>query len=96
MSAEFDWVEWSREIASRTSSERSPGAEATRANAAWVTEQEELHRRLLEPERRHWLVFLKAVRLAKDVETLEALLDGESVSVDRLDAGWMARYGRRR
>jgi hypothetical protein len=96
VTAPFDWVDWSREIASRTSSERSPGAEAARANAAWVIRQEELERGLREPERRQWLNFLKALRLAKDVETFEALLDGESVPLSRLDPEWMARYGRRR
>jgi hypothetical protein len=64
-------------------------------NARWLIEQEELERRLREPERRQWRRFWKALMLAKDAETLEALLDGESVPLDRLDEEWVARFGRR-
>lgn len=70
----------------------NPAAE----NARWLIEQEELLRRLSEPERHEWRRFWKALMLARDVETLEALLDGESVPEDRLDPDWMARFGRRR
>ena len=65
------------------------------ANARWLIEQEEIERRLLEPERKQWLRFLKALRLALDVEAFEALLDGESVPLDRLDPAWVKRFGLR-
>ena len=67
-----------------------------RENATWTIEQEELERQLAEPERRELQRFWKALMLAPDVETFEALLDGEPVPVDRLDPEWMARFGRRR
>jgi hypothetical protein len=53
-------------------------------------------RREIEVRQREWSArFYKAVMLAQDVETLEALLDGESVPVDRLDAEWLDRFGYR-
>lgn len=63
------------------------------ANARWINEQEELERRLRDPERHELRRFWRALVLAQDVETFEALLDGESVPVDRLDADWLARFG---
>jgi hypothetical protein len=41
--------------------------------------------------RRMW----RALMLAPDLETLEALLAGQKVPVDRLDAEWLERLGRR-
>lgn len=69
---------------------------SARENAAWLIEEEELERRLQEPERHQWRRFWRALMLAKDVETLEALLDGERVPLDRLDPEWVRRFGRRR
>ena len=75
---------------------RSSGACAALANARWVVEQEEVERRLVNPERDRWRRFFKALVLAQDVETFEALLEGERVPLDRLDPEWVARFGRRR
>lgn len=66
---------------------------AARANARWVIEQEELERRLREPERQALRRFWTALVLAHGVATFEALLDGERVPVDRLDRAWLARFG---
>ncbi len=66
------------------------------ANARWVIEQEELGRRLAEPQRHALQRFWKAIMLARDVQTFEALLGGEAVPLDRLDPEWVARFGRRR
>jgi hypothetical protein len=66
------------------------------ANARIVIEQEELERRLRDPERHAMRRFWKALMLATDVEAFEALLAGESVPVDPLDPEWMRRFGRRR
>lgn len=63
-------------------------------NARSVIEQEELARRLAEPDRRASQRFWSALVLARDVQTLEALLDGESVPLDRLHEEWVARLGR--
>lgn len=68
---------------------------SARENAAFVIDEEELSRRLQEPERRELQRFWRALMLAKDVSTFEALLDGEKVPVDRLDPEWMTRFGRR-
>jgi len=65
------------------------------ATAAWTSEQAELERRLRDPERHALREFWKALMLARDVETFEALLNGESVPVDCLDPEWMRRFGRR-
>lgn len=65
-------------------------------NATWLIEQEELERRLRAPERHAMRRFWKALMLAKDVGTFEALLDGESVPLDRLDPVWVKRFGRQR
>lgn len=97
MSASDDWVSWAREIAERTKDvERSKGAEAAGANAAWVIEQEELERRLRNPERHALNRYWRALMLSRDPETMEALLNGESVPVDRLDPVWVKRFGLRR
>jgi hypothetical protein len=48
---------------------------------------------LRDPERREFRRFWKALMLATDVETLEALLLGESVPIDRLDPEWVVRFG---
>jgi hypothetical protein len=63
------------------------------ANARWVIEQEELERRLRDPERHALRRFWRAVVIARDVEALEALLDGERVPLDRLDSAALARFG---
>ena len=49
-------------------------------NAAWVIDQEELERGLREPERDSWRGLWKALMLAKDPETLNALLAGARVA----------------
>lgn len=66
------------------------------ANARWVIEQEELARPLTEPERHASQRFWSALVLARDIQTFEALLDGESVPLDRLHEDWIARFGRQR
>ncbi len=37
----------------------------------------------------------RAMMLANDLETCEALIRGETVPIDRLDPDWIARFGRR-
>jgi hypothetical protein len=37
----------------------------------------------------------RAIRLSPSVDICEALLRGEAVPIDRLDAEWVARFGRR-
>jgi hypothetical protein len=59
-------------------------------------EQDKLMDALNDPERLELLRFWKALMLAKDVETFEALLGDQDVPVDRLDPEWVARFGRRR
>jgi hypothetical protein len=44
-------------------------------------------------ERRESLALIKAVRLARDLETCEAILRGERVPASRLDTAWRKRYG---
>lgn len=83
----------SASFASGPSSERS---QAARANAAWLIEQEELERCLREPERHSLRRFWQALMLAADVETFEALLDGERVPISRLDPEWVKHFGMRR
>jgi hypothetical protein len=63
------------------------------ANARWAVEQEDLERRLRDPERHALRRFWAALVLAEDVETFEALLNGESVPLDRLDPDWVDRLG---
>lgn len=93
----FDVLAWARTIAARTTGiERWLGAVAVLENARWVIEEEEAVRRLQEPERHVWRRVWKALVLARDVETWEALLEGERVPVDRLDPEGVARFGRRR
>jgi hypothetical protein len=41
--------------------------------------------------RRMW----RALMVARDLETLEALLAGDRVPLDRLDSEWVERFGRR-
>jgi hypothetical protein len=43
----------------------------------------------------HWGPAWRAIQLATCPEAAEALLRGDSVSVDRLDPKWLKRYGRR-
>lgn len=50
---------------------------------------------LRDPDRHYFRRLWKALMLARDVETLEALLKDESVPVDRLDSEWVARFGMR-
>jgi len=75
--------------------ERSRAAAAARTNAAWAIELEDEARRLHEPEAAAWRAFWRALVLAPSVEILEALLRGEGVPLDRLDAEWVQRLGRR-
>lgn len=94
---EFDWLEFAHDAGERTKDvERSKGAEAARANAAWAIEQEELERQLQNPERHALNRFWRALMLARDPETMEALLNGERVPIDRLDPDWVERFGLRR
>jgi hypothetical protein len=44
-------------------------------------------------ERREALFHLKCLRLAPDLETFEALLQGEKVPKSRLDPKWAKAYG---
>jgi hypothetical protein len=37
--------------------------------------------------------FWKALMLSPTIEICEALLDGESVPIDRLDPDWVRRFG---
>lgn len=59
------------------------------------TVEQSLEKLLHDPARHEFRRLWKAIMLAKDVETLDALLRGESVPVNRLDAEWVARFGRR-
>jgi hypothetical protein len=43
--------------------------------------------------RRESLALIRAVRLARDLETCEAILRGEHVPRSRLDPEWARRYG---
>jgi hypothetical protein len=45
-------------------------------------------------ERREHLHMIRALRLARDLETFEALLRGEKVPPSRLDPKWVKAYGR--
>jgi hypothetical protein len=62
-------------------------------NAVLAVEREERERQSASRRsaRRLW----RALMLAPDLETLEALLAGEKVPVDRLDPEWVERFGRR-
>lgn len=44
-------------------------------------------------ERRESLALIKAVRLAPNLETCEALCRGEAVPKSRLDPAWRKAYG---
>jgi hypothetical protein len=55
----------------------------------------ELVRELARPERRALQDFWRALMLARDVDTFEALLAGESVPLERLEPEWVERFGRR-
>ncbi len=93
MTGEYSWVEMVRKVVARTPGD-ARGVPPALENAPWVIEQEEFERRLCEPERHVWREFWKALVLATDLETLEALLDGESVPINRLDPEWTERFGR--
>ena len=43
----------------------------------------------------YWGPAWRAIQLATCPEAAEALLRGETVSVDRLDPKWLKRYGKR-
>lgn len=43
--------------------------------------------------RRESLALLKAVRLARDLETCEAILRGEKIPASRIHPGWRKAYG---
>jgi hypothetical protein len=64
-------------------------------NARRAVELEEMERLLRAPERTAFRRFWKAVMLSPDVETLEALLDGQGVPLDRLDPVYVTRFGMR-
>jgi hypothetical protein len=63
------------------------------SNARQAIEREEAERGRGDrvASRRLW----KALMLANDLETLDALLAGDKVPVDRLDRDWLERFGRR-
>ena len=44
---------------------------------------------------RYWARVWRAVMLSPRVEICEALLKGETVPIEKLDAGWVERFGRR-
>jgi hypothetical protein len=62
-------------------------------NAVVVIELEERER--VSVDRAAGRRLARALRLALDLETFEALLAGEQVPVDRLDSEWIERLGRR-
>jgi hypothetical protein len=64
-------------------------------NARWVIEQEEIERRLRDPLRHEWRRLWRAIMLSPSIDVCEALLRGESVPIDRLDAHWVERFGLR-
>ncbi len=72
---------------------RSPDAWAALENAREAIEEEE--REWTSLERRRANELWRALRLAVDLETFEALVRGESVPLDRLDEVEVRRFGRR-
>ncbi len=72
---------------------RSAGALAALENAANAIEAEELERSALARQRSNRL--WRALCLARDLETFEALVRGEAVPLDRLDEVELRRFGRR-
>jgi hypothetical protein len=67
-----------------------------RENARQAVEHDPIVAALATAEAAWDRYFWKCLMLATDLETLEALLDGETVPIDRLDPEWMERFGRRR
>jgi hypothetical protein len=74
---------------------RSPAAIEALENAQRAVEEDPVCRAGESAEREWARDFWQALMLARDLETLEALLDGEQVPLNRLDPVWMARFGRR-
>lgn len=96
-SESLEWIDWAGEIAGRMAEvARSRGSRNAVANACAVIEWEEEERRLHDAEAEAWRAVWRALCLAPSLEIFEALLQGETVPLSRLDREWVRRFGRRR
>jgi hypothetical protein len=69
------------------------GALEALENARLAVEHDPVCLWLESHERHESLVFLRALRLATDLETCEAILRGELVPASRIDPEWRRAYG---
>jgi hypothetical protein len=91
---DLDWAVWAREIAARTDSKnRSVAAREALANALEAVENDPVRLR----DESDWATqsrwLYKAMMLAPDLETFEALIRGEDVPRSRLDPEQAKRFG---
>jgi len=94
LSESFDWVSWARDVAVRTEGLRSSQAALeTLENGHKAVDSDPVAQHLESAEREWAGELWRALCLAPDLETLEALLDGESVPLTRLDPYWSKRFG---